>query len=241
MLSNLVGGLEHAETTSVLPTALSGRDSALVAAAKSGDSQAFEILVGLHRHRIFAVVSRFARIREDAEDIVQLSFQKAFVHLPKFEGKSTFSTWLTRIAINEALMWLRRKRASPEVSIEESDTANESAQPMDFPDSHPSPEDSCLHGERRRVLAAAMNELSPGMRTAVELRDLSELSTEETARVMELSVEAVKGRLFHARKKLRESLKDYVGSAWRSRRNSSRVMGYAKRVPEDRLTCNACG
>src|SRR5438034_10319366 len=89
-------------------------DVALVAAAKNGDAQAFEALVERHQSRIRAIASRFTRVSEDAEDIAQQSFQKAFIHLRQFEGNSAFSTWLTRIAINEALMWLRRKRASRE-------------------------------------------------------------------------------------------------------------------------------
>src|SRR5258708_38695701 len=84
-------------------------ETALVLAAKSGDGHAFEILIERYQQRILAVARRFSRVREDAEDIVQQSLQKAFVHLHKFEGKSSFSTWLTRIAINEALMMLRKR------------------------------------------------------------------------------------------------------------------------------------
>ena len=87
----------------------------LVAAAKSGDESAFEILIKRQERKVFRVALRYTRVREDAEDIVQETFQKAFVHLQKFEGKSSFSTWLTRIAINEALMSLRRRRALHEV------------------------------------------------------------------------------------------------------------------------------
>src|ERR1700757_3900640 len=87
-----------------------GGDEALVAAAKRGDELAFERLVRRHRPRIFALALRYARVREDAEDIVQQTFQKAFVYLHRFQGKSSFSTWLSRIAINEALMLLRRGR-----------------------------------------------------------------------------------------------------------------------------------
>lgn len=92
-------------------------EAALILAAKSGDGQAFEILIERYQRRVLALARRFTRIREDAEDIAQQTFQKAFVHLHKFEGKSRFSTWLTRIAINEALMLLRRGRALREVSI----------------------------------------------------------------------------------------------------------------------------
>src|SRR5690349_18469615 len=103
----------------------SGPEESLVTAAKNGNQEAFEILVGRHRRRILAVAMRYTRVREDAEDVVQQSFQKAFVYLSRFEGKSRFSSWLTRIAINEALMWLRRKRASPEVPIGDSTRMDE--------------------------------------------------------------------------------------------------------------------
>jgi RNA polymerase sigma-70 factor, ECF subfamily len=200
-------------TGSSLDRLVAKEDVAVVAAAKTGDSHAFELLVQRHKGRIFSLAQRMTRNREDAEDIVQQSFQKAFVHLKKFEGDSLFSTWLTRIAINEALMLLRRKRGSREVSIAESSTEDETALPLDFPDSGPSPEDSCLQREQERILSAAVNELTPGMRKAIELRELGELSTGETAQVMGLSVGAVKARVFHGRRKLRKTLQRYVESA----------------------------
>jgi RNA polymerase sigma-70 factor, ECF subfamily len=217
-----------------------GAEEALVTAAKRGDGRAFEILVGRHRRRILAVAMRFVRIQEDAEDIVQQSFQKAFVYLERFEGKSRFSTWLTRIAINEALMLLRKKRASPEVPIEESTTMDEPALPLDLPGSDPSPEDNCLHEEQKRILSAAVKQLKPRTRKAIELRQLGELSTEETARILGLSVGAVKARLFHARKELRKSVRHYFGSAWASRRDASRAMSKTRHVSGERLICGAC-
>jgi RNA polymerase sigma-70 factor (ECF subfamily) len=182
-------------------------DAALVVAAQSGDGHAFEILVERHERNIFSMAQRLTRNREDAEDVVQQSFQKAFINLQKFEGHSLFSTWLTRIAINEALMLLRRKRGSHEVPIEESSTKTESALPLDFLESAPNPEDSCLDREQEQILSAAWNKLRPGIRKAIELRELGELSTGETALVMGLSVAAVKGRVFHGRRKLRETLR----------------------------------
>ena len=186
-------------------------DAVLVAAAKTGDNRAFELLVERHEGKIFSLAHRMTRNREDAEDVVQQSFQKAFIHLRKFEGESLFSTWLTRIAINEALMLLRRKRGSREVILE-SNTEGETALPLDIPDAGPNPEDSCLQREQQRILSAAVNELTPGMRKAIELRELGELSTGETARVMGLSVGAVKARVFHGRRKLRQTLKRYAES-----------------------------
>src|SRR6267143_4807175 len=150
-------------------------DAALVFAAKSGDGHAFGILVKRYQRRILAVARRFTGIREDAEDIAQQSFQKAFVHLHKFEGKSCFSTWLTRIAINEALMLLRRGRGLREVSIEDLSGNEETALGLQMRDSRPGPESAFLQGERNRILYEAMDKLTSGIRTAIELRDLGEL------------------------------------------------------------------
>lgn len=138
---------------------------------------------------------------------MQQSFQKAFIHLKRFAGDSLFSTCLTRIAINEALMLLRRKRGSREVPIAESITKDEGVLPQDFLDSAPNPEDRCLDREQEQILSAALNKLRPGIRKAIELRELGELSTGETAQVMGLSVAAVKARVFHGRRKLRETLR----------------------------------
>src|ERR1700747_681426 len=107
------------------------KQEALVAAAKSGEELAFEGLVKRHHPRIFALALRYTRVPEDAEDVVQQTFEKAFVYLHKFEGKSSFSTWLTRIAINEALMLLRRGRAGREVSIDGSNEDESAARSLE--------------------------------------------------------------------------------------------------------------
>lgn len=215
-------------------------DAALVAGAKTGDRRAFELLVERHEGKIFSLAHRMTRNREDAEDVVQQSFQKAFIHLKKFEGESLFSTWLTRIAINEALMLLRRKRGTREVILE-SKTEGETALPLDIPDAGPNPEDSCLQREQERILSAAVNELTPGMRKAIELRELGELSTRETARVMGLSVGAVKARIFHGRRKLRQTLKRYAESTrtygTRALRTQRTVRDRSRTILELRPAC----
>jgi RNA polymerase sigma-70 factor (ECF subfamily) len=127
--------------------------------------------------------------------------------LHEFEGKSSFSTWLTRIAINEALMLLRRDRGHREVSINDLSGGEETAFCLEIPDSRACPECLFLEGERSRILSAAMDKLTPRIRAAIELRDFGELSTKEVARVLGLSVEAVKGRVFQGRRKLRQVLK----------------------------------
>src|SRR4029077_20740858 len=180
----------------------SAPDEELVAATKSGDELAFEALVKRHQRRIFALAFRYTRVREDAEDIVQETLRKAFVHLQKFEGKSSFSTWLTRIAINEALISLRRRRALHEVPADDSSGDNGITPALELADASPDPEATYLQKEKARIVSAAIRHLRPGMRRDVELRELRELSTQEKARQMGLPVAAIKARVFHARKEL---------------------------------------
>src|ERR1700719_881488 len=127
-------------------------DMTLVAAAKNENRQAFEVLVERHARRVFSAARRMTRTREDAEDVVQQSLQKAFVHLHQFEGKSSFSTWLTRIAINEALILLRKSRGLREALISDSTEGEEAQFVREIPDSGPSPEDNYAQRERRRIL-----------------------------------------------------------------------------------------
>ncbi len=213
-------------------------DAALVFAAKRGDGQAFEILIARYHRRILAIARRFTRIREDAEDIVQQSFQKAFVHLHKFEGKSSFSTWLTRIAINEALMLLRRGRGLREVSIDNLSGNAEAPLGLNMPDSRAGPESAFLQGERNRILYEAMDKLTSGIRTAIELRDLGELSTKEVARVLGLSIEAVKGRVYQGRRKLHKVLKRE--SAWMYGKQILRASRKANGISRDPLVGSTC-
>ena len=215
-------------------------DAALVAAAKKGHAQAFEMLVHRYQRRLLAVALRFTRLREDAEDVVQQSFQKAFVHLRKFEGKSSFSTWLIRITINEGLMLLRRRRGLSEVSIDDSNGAEEASFRLNILDWAPDPETSYLQHEQSGIVSSAMKQLNPRTRKAIELRELGELSTEETARALGLSIGAVKTRVFHGRKKLREALKLYVESAWAPGNGALRTSHKANGITCQPLISGAC-
>jgi len=208
-------------------TVTSSQDSAgdeeLVAAAKGGDDLAFETIVKRHRHRIFGLALRYTRSREDAEDIVQQTFQKAFIHLLDFEGRSSFSTWLTSIAINQALMLLRKRRALCELPIDDSSSDEGTTPALEIADASPGPEASYLQEERARILSAAVGELSPGLQRAVELQGLGELTTWETARRMGLSVSAVKTRLFRAKRKLAKSLRRRIRPNLRGRTSQNRL------------------
>ena len=222
-------------------TVASSQDSAgdeeLVAAAKGGDDLAFETIVNRHRQRIFALALRYTRSREDAEDIVQQTFQRAFIHLQGFEGRSSFSTWLTSIVINQALMLLRRRRALREVPIDDPSDDEGSTPALEMADANPDPESSYLEQEESRVLAEAIGRLRPAMRTAVELTELRELSMLEAARHMGISVGAVKSRVFHARRKLGEALKRNMRSRRMSGDGISAVAKDARRISQNRLSC----
>ena len=182
-------------------------DQALVAAAKMGDQQAFETLVKRHRQRIFAIALRYTRVREDAEDVVQQTFQRTFVRLSSFAGRSTFSTWLTRIAINEALMCLRRTRARREESIDDLNGDERTGPNFSVVDASPDPEANYLKREEAEVLCAALSNLTLPLRTAIKLRELGELSIQQTARCMSVSVGAVKANVFRGKRKLRKTLR----------------------------------
>jgi RNA polymerase sigma-70 factor (ECF subfamily) len=180
------------------------------------------------------------RNNEDAEDVVQESFQQAFIHLKSFNGDSRFSTWLSRIAINAALMKLRRKRHVQGVSLDEFSGIEDSSTRFDLEDQGPNPEQLYAQKERQRILSEAINGLTPGMRKAIELRELGERSTEETAQIMGISVTAVKARVFHGRRKLRERLNHFVGPAWTAGRDASRTSGNTGHLSQDQVACNAC-
>ena len=180
-------------------------DAALVAAAKRGDTQAFEELVFRHQQRVLAVAQRITNNREDAEDTVQESFHKAFLHIDTFQEKSRFSTWLTRIAMNEAFMLLRRRRGVLEVLPENTDDGVKSGSEA-FVDQSPSPEESCWRRECTELLTEAINRLGPKIRSTILLRDIEERSAEETAQILGTSIAAVKARVFQGRRKLRATV-----------------------------------
>ena len=216
-------------------------EDAFLAAAKRGDSAAFEILCKQSANTLFRIARRMMRSNEDAEDVVQESFQLAFIYLKSFKGDSRFSTWLSRIAINAALMKLRKKRHLREVSLDESDETQQPPSWLDVEDQGLNPEQLYAEKERERIVSEAMKGLTPRMRKAIELRELDERSTEETARIMGISIGAVKARVFHGRRKLREKLKHYFGSAWASGTDASRTIGNTRHISQNPVAGNACG
>jgi RNA polymerase sigma-70 factor (ECF subfamily) len=177
-------------------------DSTLVAATKNGESQAFDFLVKRYEARTFSVAFRITRNREDAQDVVQQSFCKAFVHLDSFQEKSSFSTWLTRIVINEGLMCLRRNRSRKEISLDDGKSEPEELFPVKIVDRGKNPAEIYEQRENEHILCEAMNQLSAEFRTAVRLQ-LEERTVRETAEILGLGIGTLKARLFRGRQKLR--------------------------------------
>jgi RNA polymerase sigma-70 factor (ECF subfamily) len=184
-------------------------DDALVAAARCGEKDAFGKLVIRYEPRVFAIAHRITNNREDAEDVVQDAFHNAFRHLKNFRNESRFSTWLTRIAVNEALMLLRKKRRAVEVLAESTDSYVNSAS-MALADRGPTPEQSCWHRERMEFLAQAIDRLGPTVRKTIVLCGIQEHSLEETARMVGASISAVKSRLRRGRGKLGGVVEDLI-------------------------------
>lgn len=184
-------------------------DLNLIAATRRGEGQAFEILFKRHQKRIFSVALGICRNREDAEDVVQQCFMKAFVHLEAFAGQSAFSTWLTRIAINEALMNLRKLRPQTAVLFNAVRNDGYRAAPFEIADSAAGVEERYAQLERAHILSTETNRLPPEMRRALQLT-LENRTIAETAEIMRVSVSTVKARLFRARRKLRSRLTRFL-------------------------------
>ena len=185
-------------------------EAALVSAAKGGDTGAFEELVNRYERKIFRLGMNITQNREDAEDVMQDAFLKSYQHLDRFQGDSRFYTWLVRIAVNEALMKLRKRRPN-QVSLDEplAGTDGEDSVFREIEDWGPSPEDRYEQSELGDILNTTIAELEPPFRIVFQLRDIEELSTEETAEALGLSIPAVKSRLLRARLKLRQKLNKY--------------------------------
>ena len=189
-------------------------DSDLVVAAKNGKDRAFEILIRRYEARMLSLAFRITRNREDAQDVVQQSFQKAFVHLQKFQGKSTFSTWLHRIAINEALMCLRKNRVSRTVSIEEVNPERDSVLSREICDASANPEETYITTEKERILSFVIDGLPPILQRTVRLY-LDDLTAEEMGQCLGVRTRTAKARLFRGRQRVRALFKRYVQSAGR--------------------------
>ena len=177
----------------------------LVASARAGDAAAFEELVARYEDKIFRLTINITGNREDAEDAMQDAFLKAFAHLQNFHGDSRFYTWLVRIAANEALMRLRRRRPN-HFSIDQPIDSDSDLMPRELEEWSPNPEQQYAKSEIDNIISTLLEQLEDEYRIVLVLRDVEELSTQETADALGISLSAVKSRLLRARLKLREKL-----------------------------------
>jgi len=192
-----------------IPCALAALDDlSLVHACKEGNALAFEQLVSRYDVRLFRIAQHVTHNREDAEEAVQDAFLKAFRNLSSFQEKSQFSTWLFRITINESLMKLRKRRTR-EMSIDDKHQDPTAISPFDIADWAPNPEQLYGAVELRKILKSQLQELQPNLRVTFILRDIEGFSTEDTAEMLDVTVDAVKARVWRARLKLRQLLTKY--------------------------------
>ena len=178
----------------------------LVARAKAGDTTAFSQLISRYEARIFRLAMNITQNREDAEDVLQEAFVKAYQHLDQFQGNSRFYTWAVRIAVNQALMKLRKRRNNRTVSLDEQIDTGEDMVAREIAAWDPDPEQQFAREELNGILTEAIDSLEPIYKTVFTLRDVDGLSTEETAEALDLTIPAVKSRLLRARLQLRDRL-----------------------------------
>ena len=199
-----------------MPAAAEPNDEELVQRSQRDDERAFGELVRRYESKVYSLALRMVRNPEDAEDVLQDTFLRAFRGIKSFRGSSTFSTWIYRIAANSALMRLRKKQL-PTVSIEDSD---ERETPITIMDWKPTPVEQLLSQETFQAMEEAIESLPPEFRQVFILRDVEELSNAEVAEILDLSVAAVKSRLHRARLKVRNRLASFFSDS-----NPKRAMG----------------
>jgi RNA polymerase sigma-70 factor (ECF subfamily) len=202
----LLEGLENGDGVAISHSLKQMSDEWLVLAARDGNANAFAELRDRHSSKILRTTYRITGNWEDAEDALQDAFLKAFLHLNKFEGRSSFFSWVTRIAINMSLMILRKKRAKKELSINVSDDDCESCDSWELLDLREDPERRYARQERAELLGRAIRRLRPALRTAVELQQTQEYSMQELADSLGISLAAAKSRLLRARLSIRTLL-----------------------------------
>jgi RNA polymerase sigma-70 factor, ECF subfamily len=191
------------DTNSAIVDREQGSDQVLVSAAMAGDVTAFTALCHLHSPRLFRTIRQITRNHEDTEDALQDGLMRAFVHLESFDGRAQFATWLTRIALNSALMILRKRKRYPAVSIDSDHHDEDRFVSWEIADRADNPERCLLRSETTEWVRHAIAELDPVPRVAVELFNFEELSAREGAQKLNISKAAFKSRLSRARAALR--------------------------------------
>jgi RNA polymerase sigma-70 factor, ECF subfamily len=228
MLAELNAGNLTVAVPHLPPEVVDGADeSQLVAWAGNGCGAAIEQLVGRYESKVFRLARNITGNHEDAEEVAQNAFFKAFLNLAAFRRDSRFYTWLVRITVNEALMKIRGRRFK-EVSIhrakctEEGEEQTISQEPQDW---GPNPEQRYSQEELRGILETAISKLAPGYRTVFHLRDIEGFSSKETAQTLHLSLATVKSRTLRARLQLRDSLDSYFRPMKGKRKSRRPVQG----------------
>jgi RNA polymerase sigma-70 factor, ECF subfamily len=189
-----------------------------IEALRLGDRREFARLVDEYSGPLYRLALKMLGNASDAEDALQNTFLKAFQHVDKFEGRSSLSTWLYRIASNEALMLLRKRRPETDFSdITPENEDDQSLDPVQFTDWCCLPEEEYLTAEGRKAMDRAVQHLPETLRIVFVLRDIEDLSIQETSQVLGLSETAVKTRLLRARLRLREELSSYYGDRFNKR------------------------
>ncbi len=186
------------------PVALN--DKEIVHRVKNGDTALFEVLMRRYNQRIYRVARAVTSDETEAEDVMQQAYVNAYTHLSQFEERAQFSTWLTRIAVHEALARRRRKRATEPLGTDEDYMQAIAA-------TGPDPEQQAYAGELRQLLETTVDQLPESYRMVFMLRAVEGMSTAETAETLELGEEAVKTRFHRARAMLRRDLFDRAGAA----------------------------
>lgn len=181
-------------------------EAALIERAKAGEQDAFAELLNRYERKILRLARNITQNDEDAEDVLQEAFLKAYTHLDDFKGDSRFYTWIVRIAVNESLMKLRKRKSDKVVSLDEQIDTGEDLVVREVAVWDDTPETKFSQDELKGILDNAVAGLPPIFRNVFVLRDIEELSTEEAAQVLGISVPAVKSRLLRARLQLREKL-----------------------------------
>ena len=194
-------------------------DLELAAQAKQGDRAAFTELVNRYARNIFRLARHITKNDQDAEDVLQETFLKAYSRLDQFHGDSKFYTWLVRIGVNESLMKIRRRKDGKFVALDQELETGDGTLVRELPAGGENPEEHYGREELRETLSRAIDSLADAYKTVFVLRDVDGLSTEETAQALELSVPAVKSRLLRARLQLRDKLKRILGRNGRYAQN----------------------
>jgi RNA polymerase sigma-70 factor (ECF subfamily) len=192
--------------TSPVPNPTTFDEQELVAKAQAGDNEAFAALVERYQNKIYRLAKNITQNNEDAEDVLQEAFLKAYSHLDTFQRNAKFYTWIVRIAVNEALMKLRKRKSDRTVPLDEPLDTGEETVNREIAVWEDNPETRYSQEEIQQILDEAVESLKPDFRAVFALRDIEELNTEETAETLGISVPAVKSRLLRARLALREKL-----------------------------------